>query len=230
MKAITKTLLDTIDTMINMSNTFNERYDKLQHTIEPDLFEDFVYFANRGKFIGETLERSDFLGIMKRFRFVHVSPEMGKTTIDNFQVDLSAIQRHLNVIKRELEEGLIYKVSELIRAEIFSDFLEGAKYLLDEGWKDAAAVIIGGVLENELRQLSTVNNLPIKDIKGKGLSIDPMNINLCKAGVYKLYVQKMITPYAGIRNDAAHGDWDKYLEKDVRDMYDFVVDFKNQIQ
>lgn len=39
MKAITKTLLDTIDTMLNMSNTFNERYNKLQHTPLRDIRE-----------------------------------------------------------------------------------------------------------------------------------------------------------------------------------------------
>jgi hypothetical protein len=37
---------------------------------------------------------------------------------------------------------------------LFSDFLELASYLNSEGYKDAAAVICGGVLEGHLRKLS----------------------------------------------------------------------------
>jgi hypothetical protein len=52
-----------------------------------------------------------------------------------------------------------------------------------------------------------------------------MNANIGKAGVYDMKVQKRITALAQIRNDAAHGDYDKFNKEDVEDFYKFVLDF-----
>lgn len=56
-----------------------------------------------------------------------------------------------------------------------------------------------------------------------------MNVDLCKAGLYNVTKQKQITAWAGLRNDAAHGDWDKYTSDDVQDMIKgvrrFMADF-----
>jgi hypothetical protein len=45
--------------------------------------------------------------------------------------------------------------SELIHANLFSDTLSMAEHLLNEGYKEAAAALIGGVLEEHLRKLAT---------------------------------------------------------------------------
>ena len=77
-----------------------------------------------------------------------------------------------------------------------------------------AAVIAGCVLEDGLRKLCDRNSiaLPAK------ATIDPMNVELAKAGIYNKLWQKKITALADLRNKAAHGEWSEFTEKDVEDM------------
>ncbi|RPJ77653.1 MAG: hypothetical protein EHM20_05740, partial [Alphaproteobacteria bacterium] len=72
----------------------------------------------------------------------------------------------LQALKTDIEEGYLWSIKELIHADIFTDFLEMAKYLLEEGYKDPAAVLIGGVLEEHLRKLCLKNGIKIEIIKG----------------------------------------------------------------
>ena len=230
MKAVNKTVLEAIDKMLSMSTDFDNRYDKLQHTIETGLFEDLAYFSNRGDFIANTLRRKDFLNLVRMFKFTHAKSDLHKSQIDDFHEDLRGIISHLNVIKREIDDGLIFSIAELARTEIFADFLEMGKYYLDEGHKDAAAVIIGGVLENEIRQLCITHSIDIIKPNGKRLTIEPMSTNLYTANMYGLRAHKAVSMHAVTRNDAAHGDYGKYTEKEVKEMYDFVKDFKGQTE
>lgn len=64
----------------------------------------------------------------------------------------------INVIKNEVEKDWLVSFKQLVSAEIFSDFLEMSKYLLDNKYKDPAAVMIGSTLEEHLRLLCK-NNL-----------------------------------------------------------------------
>ena len=52
-----------------------------------------------------------------------------------------------------MRAGYIHTLEELVHGEVFGDFLEMAQYLLDKGYKDAAAVMAGSTLEAHLRQL-----------------------------------------------------------------------------
>lgn len=71
----------------------------------------------------------------------------------------------LNAAKKEIENGWLFSIKGIIAAEIFSDFLEMAEYLLSEGFKDPAAVMIGSVLEEHLRQLCKKHNIDIEYLK-----------------------------------------------------------------
>ena len=64
----------------------------------------------------------------------------------------------LKSIKKEIDNGWLISLKGLVSAEIFSDFLEMADYLLKENFKDPAAVMIGSVLEEHLRQLCINHN------------------------------------------------------------------------
>jgi hypothetical protein len=109
---------------------------------------------------------------------------------------------------------------------MFSDFLEMAEYLLqDEGLKDPAAVMIGGVLEQHLRKLCDKHSIPTVGTDGKPKKLDVMNAELAKANVYGKNEQKQITAWAGIRNDAAHAHYDKYKKEDVDIMTRWVRNF-----
>lgn len=120
----------------------------------------------------------------------------------------------IKAIKFDYENGYLFKSRTLIEAEVFDEFLEQAEELFKKGYYQAAAVITGCVLEDGLRKLCNRNSiiLPAK------ATIEPMNVELAKAGVYAKLVQKKITPLAELRNRAAHGEWNKFNEKDVEDM------------
>lgn len=68
----------------------------------------------------------------------------------------------VNSIKTEVEKGWLITIKGLVSAEIFSDFLETGEYLLEQGYKDAAAVIIGSTLEENLRQLCRKHEIPVE--------------------------------------------------------------------
>ena len=59
----------------------------------------------------------------------------------------------LKALKEDVNEGWLQTVEELVHADTFSDLLEQARELNSKGYKDAAAVIAGTVLESHLRLL-----------------------------------------------------------------------------
>ena len=134
----------------------------------------------------------------------------------------------LKAAKQEIDGGWLTSFKGLVSAEIFSDFLEMAEHLLEQGYKDPAAVMIGSVLEEHLRQLCQNNSLPIDTIKdGKSIpkKADAMNADLTKAGIYNLLSQKSVTAWLDLRNKAAHGQYNEYTEQEVKLMYQGVIDF-----
>ena len=70
--------------------------------------------------------------------------------------------------------------------------------------------LLGAVLEDSLRKIADANGVDILNSKGMPLTLDPLNISLAKKGVYNALVQKQITSWANLRNDAAHGHFDRY--------------------
>jgi uncharacterized protein (DUF2164 family) len=131
-------------------------------------------------------------------------------------------------VKHDLEHDLLFNIRVLMQADIFADFLEMGEYLLNEGYKDASAVIIGTVLENSLRKLCENNNIPTTKTSGAPLTIDPLNSALVKNEVYNKLVQKQITTWAHIRNKAAHGEYDEYDTNETKMMLLFVQSFVEQ--
>ena len=131
-------------------------------------------------------------------------------------------------VKHDYAKGLLNNIKALLQADIFSDFLEMGEYLLKEGYKDAAAVIIGAVLEDSLRKLCNKHAIPTNKENGTPLTIDPLNAALAKANVYSKLVQKQITTWAHIRNKAAHGEYEQYDKNQTEMMLLFVQSFAEQ--
>lgn len=129
-----------------------------------------------------------------------------------------------------MKDGWLTDVKSLISGEIYNDFIEMAEDLLNQGYKDPAAVIVGGVLEENLRQLCLSNNIPIvkQDLtsgKLKPLKADTMNTELYKAGIYNMLVQKSIVAHLDLRNMAAHGKYGEYDKDQVQLMLSSIIDF-----
>ncbi len=143
----------------------------------------------------------------------------------------------LYAVKEELEGGWLRTTKGLISADIFADFLEMASHLLEERYKDPAAVMTGGVLEEHLRQLCTKHSIAIEvpDAKGRPRpkKAETMNQELVKArangGSYSGGEQKQVTAWLDLRNDAAHGHYDKYDIPRVQLMVDGVRAFITRI-
>jgi hypothetical protein len=149
--------------------------------------------------------------------------ESFKTELPNFR-DYSPVKQALGALKaarNDYEYGYLFDARTLIEAEVFDDFLEQAKHLIEAGYYQPAAVVIGSVLEDGLRRLCTKHEMSLP-AKAK---LDTMNAELAKQGMYNKLTQKRLTALADIRNKAAHGEWDQFTREDVGDMLRNVRQF-----
>ena len=128
-------------------------------------------------------------------------------------------------VKHDLDSGMLVDFRRLVEAELFSDFLEMAEYLVNEGYKDASAVLLGAVLEDALRKISEARGKSTVNSNGKPLAMDAMNVQLSKDGAYNALVKKQVTSWSNLRNDAAHGRYEEYDAGQVKQMMLFVQKF-----
>ena len=61
----------------------------------------------------------------------------------NLGVAVAPLAGILRALRTDYDAGNLQSVIELIHADVFADFLDMADYLLQQGYKDAAAVVIG---------------------------------------------------------------------------------------
>ncbi|MHB1246015.1 MAG: hypothetical protein ACYCZH_06200 [Sulfuriferula sp.] len=125
----------------------------------------------------------------------------------------------LEELLMELNSSWLWSTHGIATAEVYADFLEMAEGLLDAGYKDAAAVMIGGVLEEHLRRLCIKNGITTtheKDGKTSQKKADTMNSDLASASIYSKLDQKWVTTALDLRNKAAHGHYEQYDKDQVR--------------
>lgn len=113
--------------------------------------------------------------------------------------------------REDFEGGYLNSIRNLVQAELAGNELDQARELLASGYRAAAAVVAGVVLENTLRRLCAKRGLPTG-------GMERMNADLAKAGEYNALVQKRVTALAAVRNSAAHGKCDEYTSEDVESM------------
>lgn len=134
----------------------------------------------------------------------------------------------IEALSNDLKKGYLQTIEEWLHGELFADFLEMAGHLLDEGYKDAAAVIAGSTLESHLRQLCNKHNISI-EIKTKlGMrpkKADQINSELTSTSVYSKLDQKNVTAWLDLRNKAAHGQYSEYSKEQVSLMVSGIRDF-----
>lgn len=131
----------------------------------------------------------------------------------------------VEALRDDYGSGALTPVRDLIRAEVFEDFLDMAQHLLDSGYKDPAAVLVGGVLEGELRKLATRASIPMTGSDGRPSKTEFLNSSLMSRNVYNKLDQKSVTSWLDLRNKSAHGHYGEYSADQVGVMLMGVRDF-----
>jgi hypothetical protein len=130
----------------------------------------------------------------------------------------------LEALRHDYGAGALAPIQEVIRAEVYDNFLEMAEHLLGLAYKDPAAVLIGGVLEQNLRKMCLRAGISVKK-DDRPRTADALNAELAAKGVYGNLDQKSVTSWLDLRNKAAHAQYDAYGAEQVRLMLLGVRDF-----
>ena len=214
-----KNLADKIGHLINVGNSF---YDNLVYN-EPTSFG----YVKTSDFAGFKAMGLSFIANLYGEDHSYFS-EFKKTTNNNWSYDLDGAISILKAIDFEIQNGWLDNLRKLVSAELFSDFMEMSKYLLDEGYKDASAVMLGSILEENLRCLCKDNNIQISMEKnGKSFSkkANLLNDELYKENIYNALTHKSILSWLELRNNAAHGHYENYSIANVQFMYQGILNF-----
>jgi uncharacterized protein (DUF2164 family) len=131
----------------------------------------------------------------------------------------------LSSLKMAYENDLLIELKEIYHADIFNDFLEMGEYLLNEGYKDAAAVMIGGVIEEHIKKLCLKNSLSLFRPDSKPISTNQLVSDLYSKNFINRGDSKNLTAYLEIRNNAAHAKYADYNEENVKIMLLGVREF-----
>lgn len=124
----------------------------------------------------------------------------------------------LTAAMTDFREGFMADTKLLVSAEVLADFLLQAEVLLENDYKDAAAVIIRAVLEDGLRRVCVSRGIALKPRWG----IDDLAKELTKQNVLTAVQSKEIDAKREIGNKAAHGRFGEYTKEDVTAFHEFV--------
>ena len=150
---------------------------------------------------------------------------LDSTAANSYRLD--CLMGVVEALRQDYKAGALAPIQELIRAEVFDDFLEMGEHLLDQGYKDPAAVVIGGVLEQHIRKLCVRAKVPT-ELNNKPKKADLLNSELAAKNVYGTLDQKSVTSWLDLRNNAAHGHYDKYGAEQVKLLLLGIRDFINR--
>jgi len=109
----------------------------------------------------------------------------------------------LKSIKENLDDGLLIDFEDIVYAEAFSNLMDQAEYLYEQGYFLASGVILRAVLEERLKKLCEQKEcLPEKARP----TMADYNQNLYAEKVYDKITFKHVDTMAAIGNAAAHND------------------------
>ena len=210
----TQTAIQEIDQALEEWHALREkaRFDDCSDQPEQDR----IMVTNR---LASTIDRLAWPGSLHKRSLEQILAVKGRG-----HIHLKPLVGVLSALWREYELGHLQSFAEIIHADTFASFIEMANHLRDQGYKDPAAVIVGSVLEQHLRELCDKNQIAV-EIKGKHKKADTLNAELAGQGVYSKLDQKNVTSWLGLRNDAAHGNYGNYTAQQVQLMIDAVRDF-----
>lgn len=138
----------------------------------------------------------------------------------------------LESVRDNFELGMFDSLLIQVEAEVSADYLDQAERLLNDDVNGRyehipAAVLVGAVLEKNLRELCQRQQPPVEVIDSKGglLTLNPLIDNIKKAGVITELKAKQLRAWTDIRNKAAHGHFEQFNRGDVEQMVTGVTKF-----
>lgn len=150
------------------------------------------------------------------------------TYVDEFErlvVETRAAGRDAGVgvlaaFRADVAAGDLQELSQLVAAEVLSDFIEMAEELHSHGYFLPTASLLGAVLEDSLRRAAKMN-----DLKASG-NLESLNDVCGNAAIFPRSAHKQVKVWIDIRNAADHGQFDKvdhaFVTSWLRDMPGFL--------
>ena len=121
----------------------------------------------------------------------------------SFHYAIPELKGNLMALRGAYENNYLSEIGELINADIFSDILEQSEYLHSQDYVRASVVAAGVSLESHLGKLAVKNDIPVGN-SGNYVRAARLNAELVSKEVYEKTLQKSITRWLGLLNDAAH--------------------------
>jgi hypothetical protein len=118
------------------------------------------------------------------------------------------ILRHLLL---DVDAGVVMRIAEAARAEVFDDFLDQSEYYLRGKKVPQAGVIAGVVFEDTVRTMCDRLQIP-----QKGVDVEQLISALVKRGAITEVRAKRARAAAGVRTQATHAQWDEFEAEDVQ--------------
>ena len=172
---------------------------------------------------GDNYERANaLLAEAKEFLRIYAGPDSkflsGLEVVESWSYSSESAEGAAEVLKafaKFVDNGFVTGISikRKVQIDVVSDFLEQALRLLDDKSVHAAvpAIIAGASLEEFLRTWVEAEDLSLGNRKP---GINSFAMALHAKGVITKQDMKDITSWAGLRNHAAHGEWDKVANKE----------------
>ena len=110
----------------------------------------------------------------------------------------------------DVDAGVVTRVADAARAEVFDDFLDQAEYYLRGRKVPQAGVIAGVVFEDTIRRACERRGIP-----QKGVELEQLISALVKAEAMPEIKAKRARAAAGVRTKATHAQWDEFTAEDV---------------
>lgn len=167
-----------------------------------------------GRASSKLTEATEFLRVYagEKSAFYKNLIEINQTASEGWIIQYvsSNIQAFISYLESGLGDGI--SIERKAQIDVVSDLLEQANELLNtkKVHPGAPTVIIGATLEEFLRNWIEEEDL---ELKGKKPSIDSYAKTLREAELITRQDIKDITSWAGLRNHAAHGEWEEVNDK-----------------
>jgi hypothetical protein len=166
---------------------------------------------------------------------IHRATVDGFNSLKNDKGQLQFGVSFLKSIQDDFKNGYLDSLSLEIEAELSGDYMGQAESLLNEGTTGRndhvpAAVLAGAVLEKSLKTICAQISPPEPTVNEKGnpLMMDALISCLKKRGVFNEIVAKQLRTWAGIRNSAAHGEFENFNRVQVESMLVGIESFLAQ--